>query len=46
MKLRGVKKSDKHDVWRTEIKLRRGRTLPARILNLIRKYEALEVEEP
>jgi len=41
MKIKSKKKPPKHDVWVTEISIRKP--LPKRILNLIKKYEDVEV---
>lgn len=43
MKIKNKRNPPKHDVWVTEIKVRKP--LPKRVLDLIKKYEDVEVEE-
>jgi len=43
MKIRSRRKPPKHDVWVTEIRTRKP--LPKIVLDLIRKYEDIEVSE-
>jgi len=43
MKIRSRRKPPKHDVWVTEIKVKKP--LHGRVINLIRKYEDVEVSE-
>jgi len=43
MKIKSKAKPKKHDVWTTEIRTRRP--LPKKVLDLIRKYEDVEVPE-
>jgi len=43
MKIKSKRTPPKHDVWTTEIKVRKP--LPKKILDLIRKYEDIEVSE-
>jgi len=43
VKARSKNKPKKHDVWVTEISVRKK--FPERILKLIRKYEDIEVSE-
>jgi len=43
VKVRSKVKPKKHDVWVTEIRTRKP--LPKKVLDLIRKYEDMEVTE-
>jgi len=43
MKIRSRRKPPKHDVWVTEAHTKKP--LPGRVINLIRKYEDIEVSE-
>jgi len=43
VRIKSKAKPKKHDVWVTEIRTKKP--LPGRVINLIRKYEDVEVSE-